>query len=552
MKNKNSFSFRRTAQVLFLAMLVIPYFSTCKKDPNKEPDPPKSDQKEITNLKVRAGTDFTPVLQSDGKTWQFTVDFDFDQELLKEATVTFTISRGAVSSPVTGATLDLRSPKDIIVTAEDESKFTYTIEKVDEISSDAAFTSFELTVGGQKFTGNIDNENSKVTFPAQFPFSMTEALAAAVPTFEVSHGATASPLSGVEQNFTSPVVYTITAQDQTQRQWTVETEIGTESSGAFFTSFTLTVAGEPYTGIIDLDNSKVTFDQFPNSKRGALSAAVPAFELAPGATASPLSGVAQDFTSPVEYTITAQDQTTTRKWTIKVDIASPLTEIPGLVGLWEFNDPANLLKASIGKDLVSHVVPDEDYYNTIGIPSTEGIRPISGINDNDGAIEKDLGYMFLCDHGIPASEGTPGLVSEWTIMYDFKIPTSAGVGAYQAVLQTGYDNDTQYNLGVGIKDSWNIAILPSGNYGARNEDALQFEKWYRIVMTVYTEPRVRVVLDGVNQISIANGADNDQYKLDARGIWFFGDNNRENGPMHISTIAIFNRSFTLPEIQELF
>ncbi len=42
-----------------------------------------------------------------------------------------------------------------------------------------------------------------------------------------------------------------------------------------------------------------------------------------GATINPLSGVAQNFTSPVEYTVTAEDNVTTKVWTVTVTEAGP-------------------------------------------------------------------------------------------------------------------------------------------------------------------------------------------------------------------------------------
>lgn len=44
---------------------------------------------------------------------------------------------------------------------------------------------------------------------------------ALTPTFTVSPRASASPASGVEDNYTAPVVITVTAQDGTEQEWTV-------------------------------------------------------------------------------------------------------------------------------------------------------------------------------------------------------------------------------------------------------------------------------------------------------------------------------------------
>lgn len=41
------------------------------------------------------------------------------------------------------------------------------------------------------------------------------------PTLTVSEGATVAPASGAAQDFSSPVTYTVTAEDETEQAWTV-------------------------------------------------------------------------------------------------------------------------------------------------------------------------------------------------------------------------------------------------------------------------------------------------------------------------------------------
>jgi len=51
-----------------------------------------------------------------------------------------------------------------------------------------------------------------------------------------------------------------------------------------------------------------------------VTALIPTYALSPGATVSPLSGVADDFTSQVTATVTAEDGSTTQAWTIDVTV----------------------------------------------------------------------------------------------------------------------------------------------------------------------------------------------------------------------------------------
>ncbi|MCE1201127.1 MAG: DUF5018 domain-containing protein, partial [Bacteroidia bacterium] len=49
----------------------------------------------------------------------------------------------------------------------------------------------------------------------------------------------------------------------------------------------------------------------------------PTITVSAGATISPASGLAQNFSSPVVYTVTAQDGNTTKNWTVTVSVAAP-------------------------------------------------------------------------------------------------------------------------------------------------------------------------------------------------------------------------------------
>jgi len=53
-----------------------------------------------------------------------------------------------------------------------------------------------------------------------------------------------------------------------------------------------------------------------------VTALVPLISVSPGATVDPASGAAEDFTSPVVYTVTAEDGVTTQDWTVTVTVAA--------------------------------------------------------------------------------------------------------------------------------------------------------------------------------------------------------------------------------------
>lgn len=152
-------------------------------------------------------------------------------------------------------------------------------------------------------------------------------LGALVATFTLSPGATATvggvaQVSGTTANdFTAPVAYTVAAQNGDTQAWTVTvTEDTNLSAEAEILAFA--VAGQVGQAVI---NSQAATVNVTVATGTAVTALAPEIAVSPGATVSPASGAAQDFTAPVVYTVTAQDGTT-KAWTVTV-AAEQLTTI---------------------------------------------------------------------------------------------------------------------------------------------------------------------------------------------------------------------------------
>ncbi|MBZ0242898.1 MAG: DUF5018 domain-containing protein, partial [Bacteroidales bacterium] len=89
------------------------------------------------------------------------------------------------------------------------------------------------------------------------------------------------------------------------------------SSDAEILTFTLT----DQTGNAVINSAAATVD-IEVTNGTALTNLTPTISLSPNATISPASGIAQDFSSPVEYTVTAEDLTE-KVWTVTVTEAAP-------------------------------------------------------------------------------------------------------------------------------------------------------------------------------------------------------------------------------------
>ena len=198
-------------------------------------------------------------------------------------------------------------------------------------STSTSITSFGF-LNGALVAGTVDNTAHTVAVTLPYGETTTR-----YPTFVLANGATAK-VSGVAQvsgsttnNYSSPVTYVITAQDNTTTQNYVVTLTIALNADATFTSFAfngLTPAlVEGPGGKVAISNTwnSITVIFLPGTDRTSL---VPTFTLATGATVkvgstSQTSGVtANNYSSNLTYVVTAQDGTTTKAYTLKVGSAA--------------------------------------------------------------------------------------------------------------------------------------------------------------------------------------------------------------------------------------
>ena len=160
---------------------------------------------------------------------------------------------------------------------------------------------FILTFKVDSVYGSIDEDNKIV----RLDFSAGTDVTHLVPTIIISNYATIEPESGVAQDFTNPVYYTVTAMNGTTVQYMVEAVVHDAENEKSILSFRFDALDAD--GIIDEVARKIDFVLPAETDVTQL---VPSIEVSEGATVEPASGVAQDFTNPVTYTVTAQNGTT--------------------------------------------------------------------------------------------------------------------------------------------------------------------------------------------------------------------------------------------------
>ena len=212
-------------------------------------------------------------------------------------TPTITIT-GVSVSPAGGAVQDFTNPVAYTVTAADGTTKTYNAHVAIALDSSKDITKF--TIDG--VDGTINGTNISLTLPfGTDPTNLT-------PTITIT-GVSVSPNSGVAQDFTSSVMYTVTAEDASTKTYTVNVTIALNDAKDI-TKFTI----DGVDGVINGTNISLTlpFGTDPTNLTPTITIT--------GVSVSPNSGVAQDFTSAVMYTVTAQDAST-QVYTVTVTVA---------------------------------------------------------------------------------------------------------------------------------------------------------------------------------------------------------------------------------------
>jgi hypothetical protein len=200
---------------------------------------------------------------------------------------------------------------------------------VREGSSAAEITAFSFAEDAEAAV--INSTEATVTCLVSYS---TESLNGLVPTIAVSENASIAPASGVAQDFTGPVTYTVTAEDGiTTKQWTVNvSKVETASTAKDILSFTF--SNQQGESVIDPENHTVlayaawNYD-FANN-------IAPTITVSPQATIYPVSDSAINFAAPVTYTVTAEDLST-QQWTVTI-INDPNACVNPLAASFEVSD----------------------------------------------------------------------------------------------------------------------------------------------------------------------------------------------------------------------
>ncbi|MFC2126435.1 FG-GAP-like repeat-containing protein, partial [Bacteroidota bacterium] len=404
-----------------------------------------------------------------------TVNHTIDIEVTYNADVsglvaTFTLSTGASAevstvSQISGTTSnDFSSTFIYTITAEDgitTQEWTVNVTKAIVPNAETDFTVFSFAE--QTRPADIDNVNHTIDIEVNYDTDITSLVA----TFTMSPGASASisgttQISGTTSNdFTNSVTYTITAEDGTTIQdWIVSvTKAPAPSIETDFTAFSFIEQNS--VAVIDTTNHTINIEVIYSADTTNL---VASFTLSIGASADiggtvQVSGVTyNDFSSPLVYTVTAEDDTTTQNWTVTVTkVSAPNTETDFTAfSFAEQTGPADI-------DNVNHTIDIEVTYNTdvTGLVATftlsagtstdiEDTPQVSGTTDND--------FTTAVTYTVTAEDGTT--TQDWivTVTKATALSTETDFTAFSFAEETGPADIDAVNHTIDIEVTYNTDV----------------------------------------------------------------------------------------------
>ncbi|TCO06080.1 DUF5018 domain-containing protein, partial [Natronoflexus pectinivorans] len=354
----------------------------------------------------------TGVIDNDAGTISITMPFGTD---LTSLTPVIELSENASIDPESGVAQNFSDPLTYTVTAEDETTSKeYLVTVTLAPNNEALITSFSIS--GQ--TGLIDDDAGTISITLPFGTDLTSLS----PVIEFSENATVDPQSGVAQNFSDPVTYTVTAEDGTTSKEYLVTVTLAPNNEALITSFS--ISGQ--TGLIDDDAGTISIT-LPFGTD--LTNLIPVIELSENATIDPQSGVAQNFSVPVGYTVTAEDETTSKEYLVTVTLA-PNNEalitsfsISGQTGVIDDDAGTISITMPFGTDLTS-LTP------VIEFSENASIDPQSGVAQN---FSDPLTYTVTAEDG--------EIFKEYLVTVNMAPNNEALISSFSISEQTGLIDD---------------------------------------------------------------------------------------------------------------
>jgi len=263
---------------------------------------------------------------------------------------TITIT-GALVSPASGVAHDFTIPVTYTVAAADASTQAYVVTvTIAPNPVSKTITAFSFNALTPPVAGVVNETTKTVLLTVPFGTVVT----ALVPTITIT-GASVSPASGLPANFTSPVVYTVTAIDASTQAYTVIVTVAANTASKAITAFNFNALTPAVVAAINETDHTIAL-AVPLTT--VVTALVPTITIT-GVSVSPATGLAHDFTNPVAYIVTAADASTLM-YTVTVYKPFTLTYTAGVNGTITGTTPQTVNYGANGTAVTA--VPNAGYH----------------------------------------------------------------------------------------------------------------------------------------------------------------------------------------------
>ncbi len=367
---------------------------------------------------------------------------------------------------------DFTSPVSYTVYAMDGTTKTYTVTVTVQPATTKEITSFGFKQGINATVGT----DVMVTYPGQeinivLPYGSV--LTALKATFEITGDkVTVNGIvqeSGVTQNdFSADVIYRVTAQDGSYNDYTVKASVAKNDARAI-TKFIL----DGQNSIIDESARSITVT-FPSTKdiTGLIATFISTGINVSVSGKDQVSGVTvNDFSSPLVYTVTAENGTTA-DYTVKVNKNADIS------GLWNFEQASDGTFTIEGAKTIAGAIGNALYFNRgdyVRVPDSDSLTLAS-----EGSIEV---IILAYSHKHYAGLVHKGVLKDFSDeSYNLQFP---GL--------TGTDGTLRFTL---FNDSGAFAYVESTS-------KLAIDTWYYVAVT-WDASAINLYVNGVLESSTAN------------------------------------------------
>ncbi|MFA7171379.1 MAG: DUF5018 domain-containing protein, partial [Candidatus Paceibacterota bacterium] len=359
---------------------------------------------------------------------------------------TISVSSGAKVSPTSGTARNFSSPVTYLVTAEDGSTQTYSVIVTVAIadSSEKKITSFVLK--GE--TGIIDEINHTIAVT----FSAGTSVTSLTPTISISAKATISPTSGTAKNFSSPVTYTVTAEDGSTQAYRVIVTVETAELSSVKNIISFKLSG--VSGAINNTTHTIAITLPAGT---SVTSIAPTIAVSAGATISPTSGTAKNFSSPVIYTVTAEDGSTQTYRVIVTVETSPILSSAKNINTFALKGVAGTIN-NISRTITVNLPAGTSVTSlapTISISSGATVSPYSGTAKN---FSGPVIYTVTAEDGSTQSYVVTVTVASVGASSEKKITT------FILGNKTGIINENEHTITVNLPAGTNVTALEPDIY----------------------------------------------------------------------------------------